>query len=84
MPDIVALQKIAAGLSEYWSPRVVGEVDESYVKVAKVKGNLAWHSHDPEDELLLVLSGRLRIEMESHSVELGEGDVFIVPQGSAA
>ena len=64
--------------------RVVGEVDESYVKVAKLKGNLTWHSHDQEGELFLVLSGRLRIEMESHSVELGEGDVFIVPQGSAA
>src|SRR3984957_17706171 len=81
MPEVVALRKIAADLSEYWSPRVVGEVDDSYVKVAKVKGSLAWHSHDLEDELFLVLKGRLRIEMEHQSVELGAGEMFIVPKG---
>jgi mannose-6-phosphate isomerase-like protein (cupin superfamily) len=49
-------------LSEFWSPRVVGEVDDAYVKVTKVHGSLAWHAHDNEDELFLVLSGRLSIE----------------------
>jgi mannose-6-phosphate isomerase-like protein (cupin superfamily) len=73
--------KVAAGLKEYWSPRVVAEVDDYYVKVAKVTGNLAWHSHDGEDELFLVLKGHLRIEMEQESVELGEGELFVVPKG---
>ena len=81
MPEVVTLRKLAADLSEYWSPRVVGEVDDSYVKVAKVKGSLAWHSHDREDELFLVLKGRLRIEMEHGTVELREGEMFIVPKG---
>jgi mannose-6-phosphate isomerase-like protein (cupin superfamily) len=81
MPEVVGLRTVAAGLSEYWSPRVVGEVDDSYVKVAKVKGSLAWHSHDREDELFLVLKGRLRIEMERGTVELREGEMFIVPKG---
>ena len=81
MPEVVALRKVAAELSEYWSPRVIGEVDDSYVKIAKVKGNLAWHSHDREDELFLVLRGCLRIEMEHKSVELREGEMFIVPKG---
>jgi len=81
MPEVVALRKVAADLSEYWSPRVVGEVDDSYVKIAKVKGSLAWHSHDREDELFLVLRGCLRIEMEHKSVELREGEMFIVPKG---
>lgn len=81
MPEVVGLRTVAAGLSEYWSPRVVGEVDDSYVKVAKVKGSLAWHSHDREDELFLVLKGRLRIEMEHGTVELREGEMFIVPKG---
>ena len=81
MPSVVALRKIAAELSEYWSPRIVGEVDDSYVKVAKVKGGLTWHRHDGEDELFLVLRGQLRIEMEHESVELGEGEMFIVPKG---
>jgi mannose-6-phosphate isomerase-like protein (cupin superfamily) len=82
MPEIVALRSAAAALSEYWSPRVVGEVDDSYVKVAKVKGSLTWHSHDREDELFLVLKGRLRIEMEHAVVDLREGEMFIVPKGT--
>jgi mannose-6-phosphate isomerase-like protein (cupin superfamily) len=81
MASVVALQKVAANLSDYWSPRIVGEVDDSYVKVAKIKGTLAWHSHDREDELFLVLKGRLRIEMEGATVELREGEMFIVPKG---
>ena len=82
MPTVVALREVAAELSEFWSPRVVGEVDDSYVKVAKVKGTLTWHSHEQEDELFLVLKGRLRIEMERESVELREGEMFVVPKGT--
>ncbi|WP_379988770.1 cupin domain-containing protein [Dokdonella soli] len=60
---------------------MVAELDDSYVKVAKVHGTLAWHSHDDEDELFFILAGRLRIEMESDTVELGEGEMFVVPKG---
>ena len=81
MPSVVALRKVTAELSEYWSPRIVGEVDDSYVQVAKVKGALTWHKHEGEDELFLVLRGHLRIEMEHESVELREGEMFIVPKG---
>ncbi len=81
MPKVVSPRKIAASLTELWSPRVVGEVDDAYVKVAKVQGSLAWHSHDEEDELFLILKGRLRIEMESGAIELDEGEMFIVPKG---
>jgi len=81
MPSVVALRNVAADLSEYWSPRVVGEVDGCYVKVAKVKGSLTWHSYDQEDELFLVLQGHLLIEMEHESVELREGEMFVVPKG---
>ena len=81
MSSVVSLGKAAAELGEYWSPRVVGEVDDSYVKVAKIKGTLAWHSHGREDELFLVLKGYLRIEMENTTVDLHEGEMFIVPKG---
>ena len=82
MPRVIALRKAAADLSQYWSPRVVGEVDDSYVKVAKVKGSLTWHSHEYEDELFLVLRGQLRIEMEHETVVLREGEMFVVPKGT--
>jgi mannose-6-phosphate isomerase-like protein (cupin superfamily) len=81
MAGVVSLRAAANALTELWSPRVVAELDDSYVKVAKVKGTLAWHAHEHEDELFVVLSGRLRIEMEGSTVELGEGDAFVVPKG---
>ena len=71
----------AARLAELWSPRVVGEVDDSYVKVARVRGTLCWHAHEEEDELFFVLSGRLTIEMEAGSVDLGPGELYVVPRG---
>lgn len=74
--------QIAASLSELWSPRVIAEVDDSYVKVAKVQGSLGWHSHAQEDELFLILKGRLRIEMEDAIVDLDTGDLFVVPKGA--
>lgn len=76
----VSPKQVAASLTELWSPRIVGEVDDAYIKVAKVHGSLAWHSHENEDELFLILKGRLRIEMESAVVELNEGEMFIVPK----
>ena len=81
MSRAVSPRDVAAALQEYWSPRVVGEVDDAYVKVAKVQGSLAWHSHDNEDELFYILKGRLRIEMVQGPVELREGEMFVVPKG---
>src|SRR5687767_5541922 len=81
MSNVVTPKAIAAALDEHWSPRVVAELDDSYVKVAKVHGSLAWHSHDDEDELFFILEGALRIELEDRSVELRAGDAFVVPKG---
>lgn len=82
MKDVVSPRAIAAGLTELWSPRVIAEVDDNYVKVAKVHGTLAWHAHEGEDELFFVLAGTLRIEMEDRVVVLDEGDSFVVPRGT--
>lgn len=74
--------RIAAALAESWSPRVVAELEDVYVKVAKVEGTLVWHRHDDEDELFYVLKGRLRLELEDRpAVELAEGELFVVPKG---
>ena len=81
MSDVVSPMKIAAALAEHWSPRVVAELDDSYVKVAKVQGSLTWHSHDDEDELFYILKGSLTIEMEDRTVVLREGEAFVVPKG---
>jgi len=81
MNEAISPNKVAASLTEYWSPRVVAELDDSYVKVAKVLGSLTWHSHENEDELFYILKGSLTIEMEDRTVFLHEGDTFVVPKG---
>jgi mannose-6-phosphate isomerase-like protein (cupin superfamily) len=81
VPHAGSPQKMAASLTELWSPRVVAELDDMYVKVAKLHGTLGWHAHADEDELFYVLSGSLRIEMEDAAVELREGELFVVPKG---
>ena len=82
MNKSVSVTGAAAGLQEKWSPRVIAEVDDVYVKVAKVHGQLAWHSHENEDEFFMVLKGHLRIELDGGNVELGEGESFVVPKGT--
>jgi len=68
-------------VTDYWSPKVIGRVNDQLLKVAKLKGHLVWHAHDNEDELFYVLKGRMRIELEQQTVDLGEGDCFTVPRG---
>lgn len=80
MSRVKSPRSIAASLTEFWSPRVIAEVDDAYIKVAKIQGEFAWHSHLDEDELFLVLKGHLRIELEDGPVELDEGDLFVVPR----
>jgi len=81
MSSAISPKKIAQSLQELWSPRVIGEVDDVFIKVARLHGTLAWHSHEDEDELFLVLKGHLRIELEDRCIELDEGEMFIVPKG---
>lgn len=81
MSHVVSPVRVAAEISELWSPRVIGAVDDSYVKVAKVQGTFTWHSHEHEDEFFYVLKGTLKIELETETVVLEAGDVYIVPKG---
>ncbi|MFK3795601.1 cupin domain-containing protein [Pseudomonas sp. NPDC088444] len=71
-----------ATLSEHWSPKVVAQVNDQYVKVAKVLGQLVWHDHETQDELFYVVKGHLRIEYEGgRAVELSAGSMHVVPRG---
>ena len=68
-------------VTDYWSPKVIGRVNDQLLKVAKLKGHLVWHAHDAEDELFYVVKGCMRIELEQQIVDLREGDFFTVPRG---
>jgi mannose-6-phosphate isomerase-like protein (cupin superfamily) len=66
---------------EYWSSRIVGELNDSYVKLAKFKGEFMWHRHEAEDELFLVIKGHLLIKLRDREIHLDEGDFTIIPRG---
>lgn len=66
---------------ERWSPKIVGEVNDSYVKLVKLEGEFVWHRHDAEDELFLVLKGRLRLKLRDGEVVLEEGEMVVIPRG---
>jgi mannose-6-phosphate isomerase-like protein (cupin superfamily) len=66
---------------EHWSPKIVGELNGQHVKLANLLGEFVWHHHDEEDELFLVVKGRLRMEFRDRSVEVGEGEFIVVPRG---
>jgi mannose-6-phosphate isomerase-like protein (cupin superfamily) len=66
---------------EYWSPKIVGDINESYVKLVKLKGEFVWHMHENEDEMFLVIRGRLVIKLRTEDINLNEGEFFIIPRG---
>jgi mannose-6-phosphate isomerase-like protein (cupin superfamily) len=66
---------------DYWSPKIVGELNDSYVKLAKFKGEFVWHHHESEDELFLVIKGELLIKFRDREVRVRPGEFVIVPKG---
>jgi mannose-6-phosphate isomerase-like protein (cupin superfamily) len=67
--------------NEYWSPKIIGEINESYVKVAKLKGEFLWHTHENEDEMFYVVKGILVIKFRDKDVILNEGELLVIPRG---
>ncbi|OYO51182.1 mannose-6-phosphate isomerase, partial [Lachnotalea glycerini] len=67
--------------NEYWSPKIIGEINESYVKLAKLKGDFIWHTHETEDEMFYVLKGVLTIKFREKDVQLNEGECIVIPRG---
>src|SRR6266849_9371363 len=68
-------------ISDYWNPRVIGEVNDCHVKAVKLKGEFIWHHHDHEDELFLVVKGRLQMKFRDREAIVREGEFLIVPRG---
>jgi mannose-6-phosphate isomerase-like protein (cupin superfamily) len=66
---------------EHWQPKIVGDLNDSYIKLAKLKGEFIWHYHEDEDELFLVVKGQLVIKLRSGDITLDEGEFVIIPRG---
>lgn len=81
LPDRVTLEAAFDSVTEFWSPKVIGQVNDQLLKVTKLKGELVWHAHDDQDELFYIVRGELRIEFETGWVDLKQGDLLTVPKG---
>ncbi len=79
--DVVNVAQKFALIHEYWQPKIVGELNESYVKLVKFKGEFVWHHHDVEDELFWVVKGQLLIRLRDRDLHLSEGEFVIIPHG---
>jgi mannose-6-phosphate isomerase-like protein (cupin superfamily) len=79
--DVVNLADKLGRFTDHWSPKIVGEINDMHVKVVKVSGEFVWHHHDAEDELFLVVKGRLLMQLRDGAREVGPGEFIIVPHG---
>ena len=68
-------------INEYWSPRLLGELNNQAVKIAKLKGEFIWHHHENEDEMFFVIEGELTIKLKDRDIVLKENEFFIIPKG---
>lgn len=82
MTEPISLTTALASFAELWSPRIVTRVNDHDIRVAKVRGEHVWHTHDHTDEFFLVLDGELTISLRDRTVVLRRGDVFTVPRGT--
>ena len=67
--------------SDHWTPKVIAEMNDYQFKLVKIQGEFVWHNHDDTDETFIVIEGEMKIEFENETVELSEGDMFVVPKG---
>lgn len=80
-PEAINLEEKLSKVHEYWQPKIVGELNDSYVKIVKFTGEFLWHHHDAEDELFLVVKGRMRMRFRDRDVIVSSGEFIIVPKG---
>lgn len=79
--DTIDIEDKLSQFDEYWSPKVVGELNGQLVKLAKLKGEFVWHHHKEEDELFMVIKGELTIRLKDQTIQLKKGQFFIIPKG---
>ena len=79
--NTVNLNEKFSRFSDCWNPRIIGEVNDCHVKAVKLKGEFIWHHHDNEDELFLVVKGKLRMKFRDREAVINEGEFIVVPRG---
>ena len=80
--DPVNIDTMLARFTDHWLPKKIAQINDYDVRIVKIQGDFTWHKHDDTDELFLVLSGEMTIQMRDRGVILGRGDLFVVPRGT--
>lgn len=81
MEKVIIAEKLTL-FSEYWSPKIVGELNGQHVKLAKFQGEFIWHKHDNEDEMFLVIEGVLKMELRDKTIIINKNEFIIIPKGT--
>jgi mannose-6-phosphate isomerase-like protein (cupin superfamily) len=79
--ETVNLTESFARFSDYWNPKIVGEINDTHVKLVKLQGEFIWHHHEVEDELFLVVQGHLLMRLRDRDLRLSEGEFVVIPHG---
>ncbi len=79
--ESINLKDKLSKFSDQWSPKVIAEMNDYQFKLVRIEGEFVWHEHDETDEAFIVIEGNMRIDFENSSVELGEGEMYVVPRG---
>ena len=77
----INLKEKLSKFSEHWSPKIIAEMNDYQFKLVKIKGDFVWHNHADTDEAFIVVEGKMKIEFENETVELNEGEMYVVPKG---
>lgn len=81
MPDKINISEKFELFSDYWTPKIIGQLNGQDVRLAKLKGEFVWHQHAQEDEMFLVVKGKLNIELRDKTLYLNAGEMIIIPAG---
>ena len=77
----INLKEKLSKFSDHWSPKVIAEMNDYQFKLVKIQGEFIWHNHDDTDETFIVIEGEMKIEFENETLQMNEGDMFVVPKG---
>ena len=79
--DKINLKEKLSMFSDHWSPKIITEMNDYQIKLVKIKGEFVWHNHEDTDELFFVIKGKMHIEFKDKTIELNEGEMYVVPKG---
>ena len=77
----INLKEKLSKFSDHWSPKIIAEMNDYQIKLVKIKGDFVWHNHEDTDEVFIVIEGKMNIEFKNETVELSEGEMYVVPKG---